>query len=205
MKKQLRYKDEVRPSLWRFIPTVFEFFIAVFFTVFYISMNNMGDMAENVNLADVQKQKLAALILIICAVISIFIDIAKLSKRYKEYNRVKKERAAIRNYGVAHKGVVIDTEMDVQEETLRFRRKVFPVKRHYYYATIEFNDNGKKVIFKTPKLTDNPRFLNTKEMNVYIFNGAYYATDFGYIERPKRRIKDLFWWMEDDNGKNEKD
>lgn len=66
-------------------------------------------------------------------------------------------------------------------------------------------DYGKRVTFKTPKLSDNARFLNTKEMKVYTLNDVYYATDFGYIERPKRRIKDLFWWMEDENGKTDTD
>jgi len=132
------------------------------------------------------------------------VDTVKLINRFIAYNRVKRERAHIRNFGIAHKGFVVDTEMEVKEEYIRIWGKTYWVTRHYYYATIEFGDFGKKVTFQTPKLSDNAKFLNTKEVKVYTLNGSYYATDFGNVVRPKKRIKDLFWWMEDDNGQYEK-
>lgn len=141
-------------------------------------------------------------IFFIMLLISFFSRIIKLIKQFKAYNRVIEERDNIRRYGAVHKGVVIDSEVKVREETIRILYKSYFVKRHYYYATIEFGDFGKKVTFTTPELSDNAKFLNTKEMNVYTLNGEFYATDFGYIERPKRRIKDLFWWMEDEYKEN---
>ncbi|HOJ47370.1 MAG TPA: hypothetical protein PLD48_00680 [Bacillota bacterium] len=52
MKKQLRYKDEVRPSLWRFVPFVIKLCIAAFCIMLFIGMSIMGDTAESEDLLD---------------------------------------------------------------------------------------------------------------------------------------------------------
>ncbi len=64
---------------------------------------------------------------------------------------------------------------------------------YVYHAVIEYiNDKGEKVTFTTPRLNGNPEYLDSKEVSVYAFDGVSYATDFGYIIKPKRDYGSMF-------------
>ena len=194
MKEQLCYMDEIRPSYWRILPIVSEVLFELFLVFYYISLLNIDGTAVNVDLENVQREKIRLIIFMIAFVIVIYADIARLRKRFKEHKSILKDRADFKSRAVVHRGRIVDTEM---LEDIKFRRaRGLPVKVREFYGIIEFYDKGGKVTFKTPRLCAYPKFLNTKEMNVYAYNSDYYATNFGTIERPKRRIKDLFWWME---------
>ncbi|PKM62300.1 MAG: hypothetical protein CVU97_06010 [Firmicutes bacterium HGW-Firmicutes-21] len=116
---------------------------------------------------------------------------SKTYEQYKNYKIWKEELKFYKLNGIKYIGKIIRTEISVNngEQVNSYN---YP---YQYYAVIEYENNkGEKVTFTTPELDGNPEYLTTKEVTVYSFDSVNYATDFGYINKPKEG----FW----DNYKN---
>jgi len=197
MRKQLCYKDEARPSLLRLIPATVEFVLALFCVIYYISIQGADEVSADPD--GIRKLRIRLIIAIILLLVLILKNLLILRKRFMKRNAVLKERAAFKSAGEKHKGHIVDTEMTDSKEFKKVLFLSFPVKVRNYYAVTEYEAGGEKATFKTPALNANPKYLSTKELNVYTLGGEQYASDFGYIEKPEKNVRDLFWWTEGEN------
>jgi hypothetical protein len=181
--KKIEYKDKVKPSVF---PMIF-FSIAVIFTIAAIIFS-IWDVTESEKLLNTN------IIYFVCYIILLIVFSFEWAKRKKKYRMAVAENNAYIKYGKKYKGRIINTEISTHTNFSRYRKDVTVYE---YYAVVEFtDDNGEEITFKTPQLTGNPEYLDTKEVTVYSFNDIHYATDFGQIEKRKMQIEDRFWWLD---------
>ena len=112
--------------------------------------------------------------------------IAVYKERLPVWKNAIKTRECFLNDSKKYKGQMIKTEISkVEVHYGRFdSREAFE-----YRAVIEYkNDEGKIVRFVTEPLNGNPEYVNDKSVTVYNMGEANYATDFGYISKPKESI-----------------
>jgi RNase P/RNase MRP subunit p29 len=135
---------------------------------------------------------------IIKAIISGVVEIVLIYfwiKYYKKYKKAIEDSNVYKKYGKKYKGYIKKSQISAHTELmLTTLTSGKDITVYEYYAIIEFtDDSGEKITFKTPQLNGNPEYLNTKEVSVYTFDGVHYATDFGYIKKPKGDIKDIMY------------
>lgn len=170
--KQLSYKEKAKPPIFQ-----------VLWSVLFITGLTLSIIMtiENFILKN-----------ILITILIIVIYITGFIKSYKKQKSYSSNQKVYLKYGTKYKGKIIKTEITAHTE---FRRRVpFMGQReditvYEYYAVIEYtNEKGEKITFTTPELNGNPEYLTTKEVTVYNFDNVHYATDFGFINKPKEKF-----------------
>lgn len=177
MKKQLRYKDEIKP-LAKLI--ILPLLLIMSLVLLYFSL-----------FVQEEKNIFQSLAFIFFSIGDLYLSV----KEYKKYKSAIANRNSFYKYEKKFKGHIIKTQISTHTKLARGGRYGCrqEIVVYEYYAVVEFiNDNGDKVTFTTLELNGNPEYLATKEVTVYSFDSVYYATDFGYIEKTKEKFMDDF-------------
>ena len=99
--------------------------------------------------------------------------------KLEAYKCAKTNKKSALQFETKYNGRVVKTEMTAHDN---YNSKTI----FEYYAVIEYkNEKNIVVKFTTPQLNGNPEYLSTKEVTVYNYGSVNYATDFGYINKPK--------------------